>query len=193
MSDHSIQPKYGAPDWPPSNVVTTIYQPFSITSFALALLMVFRTNSSYARLAGSTLQCHSSAPSKLTKLPDIHACHASAHPPLGEGLDGGFWPNYRIMWLAESMQVVGSPDNMGSDTQCQQESRPAGKAASAMPSALLSPLQFALCSIFLVRSGVQPPGLECNGYHRRQQRSQVQIRRRRFRLCVGGVQRWAIS
>jgi len=46
-----LQPRFGAPDWPPSNVTTTIYQPFSITSFALALLMVFRTNSSYARCA----------------------------------------------------------------------------------------------------------------------------------------------
>lgn len=42
-------PRFGAPDWPPPYIVTTIYQPFSITSFALALLMVFRTNSSYAR------------------------------------------------------------------------------------------------------------------------------------------------
>lgn len=43
-----LQPR-GAPEWPPRNVVTVLSQPFAITSFALALLMVFRTNSSYAR------------------------------------------------------------------------------------------------------------------------------------------------
>ncbi len=46
----AAQPR-GAPDWPPKNVASVLYQPFAITSFALALLMVFRTNSSYARWA----------------------------------------------------------------------------------------------------------------------------------------------
>ncbi|KAK9909500.1 hypothetical protein WJX75_003209 [Coccomyxa subellipsoidea] len=46
---HTILVPRGAPDWPPKDVVPVLYQPFAITSFALALLMVFRTNSSYSR------------------------------------------------------------------------------------------------------------------------------------------------
>ncbi|BDA42113.1 UPF0187 protein At3g61320, chloroplastic [Coccomyxa sp. Obi] len=46
---HTVLVPRGAPVWPPRNLVTVVYQPFAITLFALALLMVFRTNSSYAR------------------------------------------------------------------------------------------------------------------------------------------------
>ena len=43
-----MQPR-GAPQWPPLDTITVLYQPFAISSFAMSLLMVFRTNSSYAR------------------------------------------------------------------------------------------------------------------------------------------------
>eukprot|EP00884_Botryococcus_braunii_P008239 jgi/Botrbrau1/17416/Bobra.0054s0012.1 len=38
----------GAPDWPGANYAST-WQVFNLTAFALSLLMVFKTNSSYAR------------------------------------------------------------------------------------------------------------------------------------------------
>jgi predicted membrane chloride channel (bestrophin family) len=53
------QPR-GAPDWPPRDSVSVLYQPFVLSSFAMSLLMVFRTNSSYARCG-------------------LFACHACMH------------------------------------------------------------------------------------------------------------------
>lgn len=44
-----VQPM-GAPDWPGAKYAST-WQIFNLTAFALALLMVFKTNSSYARCA----------------------------------------------------------------------------------------------------------------------------------------------
>ena len=46
-----MQPKYGAPMWASLSNTPYLFQPFSITSFALALLITFRTNSCYARCA----------------------------------------------------------------------------------------------------------------------------------------------
>ena len=46
---HTVAVPRGAPDWPTHDTVTVLYQPFAISSFAMSLLMVFRTNSSYAR------------------------------------------------------------------------------------------------------------------------------------------------
>jgi len=39
----------GAPRWPPEDRRGLVWQALSLTSFALSLLMIFRTNSAYAR------------------------------------------------------------------------------------------------------------------------------------------------
>ncbi|CAK0748372.1 hypothetical protein CVIRNUC_001834 [Coccomyxa viridis] len=44
-----LVPKLGAPAWPSVSNTPYLFQPFSLTSFALALLITFRTNSCYAR------------------------------------------------------------------------------------------------------------------------------------------------
>ena len=50
-SSVAMQPKLGAPAWPSLSDTPYLFQPFSLTSFALALLITFRTNSCYARSA----------------------------------------------------------------------------------------------------------------------------------------------
>ncbi|CAL5224016.1 g6636 [Coccomyxa viridis] len=44
-----LVPELGAPAWPSMSNTPYLFQPFSLTSFALALLITFRTNSCYAR------------------------------------------------------------------------------------------------------------------------------------------------
>lgn len=57
----------------------------------------------------------------------------------------------------------------------------------------ISPLHLHYKAKSWLRAEVQLPGLEDIDDHCRQQHSQARSRRRHFRHCVDGVQRWAIS